>query len=171
MRLRTPAPRLALLVAVVALLAGCDTNNGGGSINDVAGTYGFARLRFAPSGGGVVPADVLARLDSAATSVQIFSDGEATFVFEREDTDEFLRANTTVSVSRSNVRFSALTQDDANKLARILLPPTFALSYGSGTDIAGGITYSADLRSFDPDAYGAINGTVLGTLSVELERR
>jgi hypothetical protein len=177
MRPITHIRRALLPLAVLALLAGCDTNNAGGSLRDVAGSYSIARLYFDPDASGIVDANVLARLDSANTEIRLFSDGDALFFLEFAESGESVRTDLRITATSSLVRFSAVGGPDVQELMRILLPAEFSLDReGAGTlarDLVGVI---ANLDRYeeeggvDNDVYEGLTA-VRGTLSVELVRR
>jgi hypothetical protein len=164
-------PRRALLsLAGVALFAGCDTNNSGGVLANLAGSYAFAELRFVPTASAIQPADVIARLDTADTRLEVASDGDSFFFFEEPDnTRSIVRAST--SATSTSVTFRATTTSDVQNLVRYLLPSTLRLTHDGGVTVMNGtIPIRANLQVFDPQAYqGLID--VPGTLFVRLERR
>ena len=170
------APRRALLaLAGVALLAGCDTNNGGGDLDEVSGTYRITQLYFNPSAGAIQDADVLPLLDSADTEIRLFSDGDALFFTEFVRTGESLRTDATITGTTTQVRFNALTAQDAQELARLLLPQTFALDRLSGDILAKDLDIVANMDQFedasgdDRDLYEGLTA-VPGLLTVRFER-
>jgi hypothetical protein len=175
MPIRRYARRAAL--ALPALLAGCDGDNPGSELREVAGTYVFTELRFDPDAPALAEADVLANLDPG-TEVTVATDGEVLFVIDFDGGGAVLIANGEARASSASLRLSAETEDDAEDLARVLLPQTFSLQR-SGDDT----TLSADLDVNDADleAYGEAIGaspnpyvglnSIDGTLHVTLERQ
>jgi hypothetical protein len=167
----TNVPRRALLaLAGVALLAGCDTNNGGGILGDLAGSYAFAELRFVPSASAIQPADVIARLDTSDTRVEVASDGDSFFFMEEPDgTRRIVRAN--ASATSTTVTFRATESGDVTTFLRYLLPSVIQLSHDGGVAVmSGSPSVRANLQQFDPQAYQGLTD-VPGTLFIRLERR
>src|SRR5690606_22100019 len=128
--LRTPSPRsrrppampycprctlAAVALLAVAFLGGCDTNNPGASLSEVDGTYSFTSLLFNPNTAGLPDADVLARLDSADTLMEIFSDGDAEIVYRFEGEGR-VRVLGAASATRSTVTFTASGEPEAQEL-------------------------------------------------------
>jgi hypothetical protein len=170
MRLRS-APRRALLaIAGVAFLAGCDTNNGGGVLGDLAGTYAFVELRFVPTASAIQPADVLARLNTDATRVDVASNGR-TFFFMEEGDGTRLFAEASATATSTTATFRANVADDVSTFQRYLLPSVLSLSHDGGVTVMSGSPHvRANLQQFDPQAYQGLTD-VPGTLFVRLERR
>ncbi len=159
-----------MALAGIALLAGCDTNNGGGVLGDLAGSYAFAELRFVPSASAIDPANVIARLDTSRTRVEVASDGDSFFFMEEPDgTRRIVRASATAT--STTVRFRATTAGDVATFLRYLLPSIVELSHDGGVTVMNGsIPVRANLQVFDPQAYQGLTD-VAGTLFIRLERR
>jgi hypothetical protein len=159
---------LALLAA--ALLGGCDTENPTTPLEEVEGVYAFTELRFDTQASAIDDADVLARLDSARSNVEIFGNGPALIRFKLDD-EPSQRADASTTATPSVVRLTAVTEQDAAVLSQILLPPTMTFSRDEDGDGLSGEFFqpAVDLEAFDPDAYGGLP-PVAGTLYVTLER-
>ena len=168
-------PRCALVAVVLAFLAftGCDTNNPGRDIDLISGTYSVAEITFVPDGaGGVQSADVTARLNASGTRLEIFGDDAEALLVTQFDGQGSRRTDLTVSAARGQATFEAITADDEDDLARLLLPARFTLEYVGDNPavLEGTIRQTADLHAFDPDTYP--EGTMPpGRLTVRLERR
>jgi hypothetical protein len=161
--------RALLPLAALALFAGCDTNNSGGFVNDLAGTYAFTELRFVPSASAIDPANVLARLDTALTDVEVDSEGRAFFFLRESGTT--LIAETFVTATSSSATFRARTATDIERLVRYLLPSVLRVDHDGGVNaLNGSPSLRVNLQAFDPQAYQGLTD-VPGTLFVRLERR
>lgn len=161
--------RALLPVAALAVFAGCDTNNSGGIVDDLAGTYAFAELRFVPTASAIEPADVLTRLDTALTDVEVDSEGRAFFFLRESGTT--LIAEAFVTATSSTATFRARTATDIERLVRYLLPSVLRVSHDGGVNVLNGNpSLRVNLQAFDPQAYQGLTD-VPGTLFVRLERR
>jgi hypothetical protein len=159
---------LALLAAVA--LGGCDTENPSTPLEEVEGVYAFTELYFDTQASAIADADVLARLDSAQSDIEIFSNAPALIRFEL-DGEGRQRADASVTATPSIVRLTAVTEADARTLSEILLPPTMTFDRDEDGDHLVGEFFlpAADLEAFDPDAYAGVP-PVAGTLFVTLQR-
>ena len=167
-------PRCALLAVALAALAftGCDSNNPGADLTLIEGVYQVEELVFRPSGPGISPVDVGASLDPAVTRFEIFgADGEGEIVFKIRD-EGTTRTTLSASASRGRASFRARADDDAAKLARLLLPTQFALTYSADAPgrLTGDFTQTTNLQAFDPVRYQGAT-SIPGTLTVRLARR
>jgi len=159
----------ALALLAVAFLGGCDTDNPSTPLEEVEGLYALTELRFDPNAQAIADADVLPRLDSARTDVEIFGSGRVLVRFKLQDRPSDL-ADATVSATRSTVRLTAETEEDAARLARLLLPPTLTLNRSEdGRRLSGQVSTTADLQAFDPALYQGLTAQP-GTLYVTLDR-
>jgi len=171
MSFRSTPLRATMALAAVALLAGCDTNNGGGTLRDLAGTYAFVELRFVPAASAIAPADVLSLLDPDLTRVEVDSEGRAFFFLREQSTSTTRIAETAVTATASRATFRAITAPDVDAMLRYLLPSVLQLSHDGGVTVLNGEpTLRVNLQAFDPQAYQGLTD-VAGTLFVRLERR
>ena len=167
-------PRCALLAVALAALAftGCDSNNPGADLDLIDGTYAVAELTFTPNGSGVAPVDIAANLDGT-TRLEVFGgDAEALFVFRFVDRGLSYRSDLTAAASRGRASFQAEMEDDAQNLARLLLPTQFSLTYdeGNGSRLSGSFNLTANLQAYDPQAYQGVTA-VPGRLTIRLVRQ
>ncbi len=170
MLLRHAILALALTGLATLPLAGCDTDNPGSAIDEIAGTYGFTELRFVPTATALTEANVLEELDSAATEVRIDSRGRTLFFLEFED-GESRFAEATATASSGSVLFRAVAVEDQDALQRVLLPPSFRLERRDDDRTLGAeLTATVNLQEFDPVAYAGQTAEP-GTLHIRLERR
>ena len=163
--------RLVPLVALL-VLAGCDTTNPGGNLDLVEGTYALAALSFDPTTTDLSTANVMGDLDPDATRLTIFGGGGNSLLAVRRRGGVTRRIDLRTRASRERVTFEAVTRDDEEFLAGLLLPGSFALGYEGerpntleGTLRLNGV----DLQAFDPDRYQDQRSNS-GTLSVRFER-
>ena len=167
-------PRCALLAVALAALAftGCDSNNPGGDIAQIEGTYVVSELYFRPSGTDINPIDVAAVLDASVTRLDIFGDGDPAQLVSKLRSEVTTRTDITVTASRGRASFRAVTSTDAEELARLLLPSQFSLTYDESVPgrLTASLTLTANLQAFDPARYqGATN--IPGQLTVRLTRQ
>lgn len=171
-----PARALRSLLVVLALLplalAGCDTSNPGTGLAEVQGVYTFTDLRFEPEASALAAANVLNRLDVERTGIEIFSDGRALlrYAFAGQSTSGLVVG--TARATAATVTISATTNDDAAKMATLLLPSTLTLSRVPGDDRTLSRTFpqrAINLEAFDASAYSG-QRAVQGTLYVNLRR-
>lgn len=166
-------PRLASLALALVLLAGCDSNNPGSALRDLDGSYVLEELVFDPNAGGLVNADVGARLDLAATQITIYGrDGEAQLVSRFTDGSGTQRTDLIASASRGRLTLSARTNVDAEELAELLLPNSFSLTYNASSisTLEGSFTLSGvNLDAFDRATYSGLT-SVDGTMRVRFSR-
>ena len=166
-------PRCALLALAVAVLAfaGCDTNNPGSGLEEVQGTYAVLELTFDPTEPAVLDdVDVLADLEPG-TRVEIFGDGNALVRFEPVGGFSQLVTGTARATSRT-VTVTARSDDDADKLQQVLLPPSFSLNRDESDSnrLSADILLSnVDLEAYNPADYGGLD-RVRGRLTVTLDR-
>ncbi|HLT46584.1 MAG TPA: hypothetical protein VK002_05095 [Rubricoccaceae bacterium] len=159
----------AVVLLAVAFLGGCDTDNPSSPLEEVEGVYAFTELRFEPIAQGITPANVLARLDSARTDVEVFGSGRVLIRFKLQDRPSDL-ADATATATRSTVRFTASTEADAARLAQLLIPPTFSLSRSPDDQrLSGEISTTANLQAFDATLYQGLTAQP-GTLYLTLDR-
>ena len=79
-------------------------------------------------------------------------------------------ADVTAVATRSTVRFTAATENDAFRLSQILLPNTFSLQRGvDDARLTAQIGTTANLQAFDPELYGGLVA-VPGTLYITLQQ-
>lgn len=166
-------PRCALLALLFALVAfsGCDTNNPGSGLEEVAGTYAATTLLFDVEAGEVTDADVLGTLRNRRATVEIFADGQMTISFEPLGGQRQLVTGTARASSRT-VTISARTDTDEERMALLLLPPEVSLSrdeLAPNELTASLLLVNVDLEAFDPAAYTGLQ-SVRGRLEIELER-
>lgn len=166
-------PRCAFLTLILALLAftGCDTNNPGSSLNEVAGVYTTTTLFFNPEAPGISDVDVLGDLRDGDLRVEIFEDGQATLSYEPLGGARQLITATARASSRT-VTLAARTDADAIRMTLLLLPPSvsFARDEAAPTRLDASLQLSnVDLEAYDPATYPGVIG-VDGRLEFELER-
>jgi hypothetical protein len=162
-------PFAAFVLALFAFTAGCDTGNPATPIEELEGTYVFTELQFDPQATALAEADVLARLVEADTRVELLGSGRALIFFKLDDQPSDL-ADATFTATATTARLVAETEDDAQRLAAILLPAT--LSFSRSTDdtrLTANLSTTVNLEAFDPEAYAGQVSTP-GTLRVTLER-
>ena len=169
-----PAPLLALAVVLAGLpaLAGCDTTNPGGNLALVEGTYTLAELSFDPATTDLSTANVARSLDLAATRLDIFGGGGNTLLLVQRLNGTRRRIDLRTRASRERVTFEAVTRDDEAFLAGLLLPATFTLGYtGERPNVleASLRLTGVDLEAFDPDRYQDQRSNA-GQLSIRFER-
>jgi len=176
LRLSEPrCPRCTFLALVLFLLAfgtGCDTSNPSTSLADLDGTYSITELRFDPNTSGLPDADVVARLDSAESFVEIFGDGDSEIRYQFIG-ESRQRIQMTASASVSTVQLSALTETDALQLTDLLLPSQLVLQRDGVSDQrlnASIPTAGVNLEAFDPTLYQE-QRSVNGTLHIVFDRR
>ncbi|MDX1421197.1 MAG: hypothetical protein R3181_14625 [Rubricoccaceae bacterium] len=160
----------ALALLAVAVLGGCDTDNPSSPLEEVQGVYAFTELRFDPSQPQVLE-DVIVheRLVQSNTSIEIFGAGPALIRFQLEG-GPTVRADAVATATRSTVRLTAETEQDAARLAQILLPPTITLSRSTDGDrLSGDFMTTANLQAYDPELYGGLVAQP-GTLTITLDR-
>ena len=171
-------PRLLRLVPLVALLvglsalAGCDTTNPGGNLDLVEGTYALAELSFDPTTTDLSTANVMNDLDPEATRLTIFGGGGNTLLAVRRRGGATRRIDLRTRASRERVTFEAVTREDEDFLAGLLLPGSFTLGYtGEQPNVLEGSfrLSGVDLEAFDPDRYQDQRSNA-GQLSVRFER-
>ena len=168
-------PRCALVAVALAFLAftGCDTNNPGRDLDLISGIYQISEITFVPDGaGGVQSADVAARLNPTTTRLEIFGDDAEAILVTQFNGEGSRRTDLEVSASRGRATFEAITNDDQEDLARLLLPPRFTLEYVGESPAVLEATFqqTANLHAFDPDTYPP-GTTPPGRLTVRLERQ
>lgn len=157
----------ALMLAV--LLGACDTDNPSSPLEELEGVYAFTEFRFDPSASAIADADVLARLVAANTNVELFGSGRALVRYKLVDRPSNL-VDATFTATRSSARLTATTETDETLMARILLPASVSFARTESSNrLTAQILTTADLASFDPQAYAGVP-PVPGTLYVTLER-
>ena len=166
-------PRCAFLALILAFFAfaGCDTNNPGSSLEEVQGTYSVVALSFDPAEPqALADIDVLDDVESG-TRIEVFGDGTATVRFEPLNGASQFVVGTARATSRT-VTFTSRSDSDADKLARILLPPSFSLNRDEvdATRLSADVLLNdVDLQTYDPGQYGGLT-SVRGRLTIELDR-
>ncbi|MEM1056592.1 MAG: hypothetical protein AAGI52_13800 [Bacteroidota bacterium] len=166
-------PRCAFLALVLAVLAftGCDTNNPGSGLDEVAGTYTAATLRFDPEATNVLDADVLETLRNSLLTVEVFADGQMTVSFEPLGGARQLVTGTARASSRT-VTISARTDADRDRMALLLLPPEVSLARDDLAPdrlTASLLLTGVDLEAFDPVLYAGLT-SVRGRLEIQIDR-
>ena len=162
----------ALAVALLLALAACDTSNPGGNLDLVAGTYSVAELSFDPSTTDLSTADVEDDLDPAGTRLTIFGDDDLSLFVVQRRGGTTRRIDLRTRASRERVTFEAVSREDEEDLAELLLPGTFSLGYtgDNPNTLEGSFSRSnVDLEAFDPDRYQDQRSNS-GRLSIRLER-
>ena len=161
---------LALGLLLAAFLGACDTDNPSSPLEELAGLYDFAELRFVPTAGNVAPADVRARLVPSRTSVELFGTGQVLIRFQVEGgTSAFV--NGTFTATRSTAHLSAEDEEDAARLATLLLPDPLSLARSADDQsLSASIAMTVNLEAFDPVGYAGLTA-VPGRLDVTLQRR
>lgn len=168
-------PRCALVAVALAFLAfsGCDTNNPSRDLAVIEGTYGVAELTYNPEATELRAVDVGAQLNPNETRLRIFGDGDVSFeVWPIGGTDS-RRIDLQATASRGRVTFEALTREDEEDLATLLLPRTFTLDYTGDrpTDLEGSVSRTnVNLEAFDGERYRGLRNTS-GQLRLRFERR
>ncbi len=168
-------PRCAFvaLVFAVAAFAGCDSSNPGRDLDVIDGTYTLQELSFDPATPSLPTADVGARLDLDATTLEVFGgDGEGEIRVRYRDGQPSRRIQLVVGATRGRATFEGETQDDIDDLRDLFLPAEFVLTYDS--DLANTLsgTYNqsgVDLQAFDPEVYLDQRNN-RGTLTVRFRR-
>lgn len=163
---------VAFALLFFAFTSGCDTNNPSSSLASLDGTYSITELRFNPNTAGLPDADVVVRLDSAESFLEIFGDGDAEIRYQFAG-ESRQRIQMTASASTSSVQLSALTETDALQLADLLLPSQLVLQRDGVSDErlnASIPTAGVNLEAFDPTIYQE-QRSVNGTLIVTFDRR
>ena len=163
---------LPLLLAGLTALAACDTSNPGGNLDLVAGTYAVAELSFDPNTTDLSTANVERDLDPIGTRLTIFGDDDLSlFVVQRRGAST-QRIDLRTRASRERITFEAVTREDEEDLADLLLPSTFSLSYtgDNPNTLEGSISRSnVNLEAFDPERYEDQRSNS-GRLSIRFER-
>jgi hypothetical protein len=159
-----------VLLVVLPTLSGCDTDNPSTPLEEIEGVYVFTEFLFDTDASAIADADVLARLDSARSNVELFGSGRALIRFKLDDEPSQL-ADANATATSASVRLTAETQDDAVVLSQILLPPTMTFERGTTDERLTGEFFlaAADLEAFDPETYAGVP-PVSGTLYVTLDR-
>lgn len=167
-------PRCTLLALALALLAfaGCDTNNPGSSLVEVQGVYSVEELTFDPTDpGALADVDVLADL-RVGTRVEVVGDGTALVRFQPLGSGASQIVFGSARATSRTVTFRVQTNEDADKLRRVLLPPSFTLNRDE-TDpnrlSADLLLDDVDLEAYDPAAYTGLD-RVRGRMTVTLDR-
>ena len=163
------AAAAALVVVLVA--SGCDSNSSNSALRELDGTYEVTTLTFDPQPPALDDVDVLARVNTSATRLEIFGqDGQVLFR-TRFNTDSGSRlTEMTATATRGRVTFASVTVDDESELSDLLLPRQFTLTFDAGApaDLSGDIQLtSVDLAAFDPEQYSGL-GPVNGLLRIRL---
>lgn len=169
----TSRPALAALLPLLLVLAACDTSNPGGNLDLVAGTYAVAELSFDPSTTDLSTADVEDALDPDGTRLTIFGDDDLSLFIVQRRGGTTSRIDLRTRASRERVTFEAVTREDQEDLAALLLPNTFTLSYVGErpNTLEGSFSRTdVDLEAFDPDRYEDQRSNS-GRLSVRFERQ
>ncbi len=163
---------VAFALLLFAFTSGCDTNNPSSSLASLDGTYSITELLFDPNTAGLPDANVEVRLDSAASFLEIFGDGDSEIRFQFTG-DSRQRIQMTASASTSSVQLSALTETDALQLAELLMPPQLVLQRDGVSDrrlSASLLQVGINLEAFDPTIYQE-QRAVNGTLHITFDRR
>ncbi len=168
-------PRCALVAVVLAFLAfsGCDTNNPSRELAVIEGTYGVAELTFNPEATALEAVDIGARLNTAETRLRIFGGDDVALFIVQPVNGVSRRIDLRTSASRGRVTFEALTREDEEDLATLLLPRTFTLDYTGDRPAELEGTFSqtnVNLEAFDAERYQGLRNTT-GRLRLRFERR
>lgn len=170
--LAPPAFRFAAFSLALVLLAGCDSNNPGGSLRDLDGSYVLDELVFDHNAQVIPDANIGARLVADATILEIFSgNARATLVSQFQGQGRRLN-NLNASASRGRLTLSAVTATDQSNLADLFLPPSFSMSYETANPsiLTANIPLSnVNLQAFDPEQYSSLTNES-GTLRVRFRR-
>ena len=166
-------PRCALLALVLSFLAftGCDTNNPGSGLDEVAGTYTATTFRFEPEAPTITDVDVLAGLRDGALTVEIFADGQMTLSFEPLGGVRQLVTGTARASSRT-VTLAGRTDADAERMALLLLQPSVSFArddLAPNRLTASLLLAGVNLEEYDPAGYPGLTA-VRGRLEITLER-
>ncbi|MDX1439312.1 MAG: hypothetical protein R3284_05365 [Rubricoccaceae bacterium] len=160
---------LALPFLVAAFASGCDTGNPSSPLDQLEGVYAFTELRFDPTAQAIDDADVLAMLVEASTNVEVFGSGRALVRFKYENEPSDL-ADADFSATGTTARLTARSEDDAARLAQILMPGTVILNISQdGQRLTGSVANTVNLQAFDPTVYQGLT-QVQGTLYIGLAR-
>jgi hypothetical protein len=164
--------RLPLAVGVLAAALGltaCSSDNPftPPARSDLAGVYEFTEFVFTPSGEGIAPADVMARLVPGATSIRLFSNGDVLFQYELQGSQSGLVLGVFDAASdRVRFRFN----DPQQRLPAVLLRPEITFTReDEGVLRVQGQT-QVNLRDYDPQRYAGTAETVPGVLRITLRR-
>ncbi|MEM1115703.1 MAG: hypothetical protein AAF845_15905 [Bacteroidota bacterium] len=163
---------LAGLVLLVLAFTGCDTNNPGRDIDNVAGQFSLAEITFDPEANALSDVDVDATLNLNSTRLEIFNDDEEAQLVIAFSDGRTRRVNLRADASRTQVRLEAVEDEDVDDLALLLLPRSFSLGYTGerATRLDADLDRSGvDLEAFDSDRYQGLTD-VRGTLIVSFER-
>jgi hypothetical protein len=159
--------------AFCLLLVGCDTTQPVTPAQpaDVAGTYDFTQLRFQPSAGGIVPAEVLATVVTEgpdATRLQLFGDAQAILYYNFGSGDTgFFTGTFTVTRDVARITFGAASEP---RRLRLLLPADLSLRRTDERTLSTDLGTRVNLEAFAPQTYTGLRD-VAGTLQVRLARR
>ena len=169
----TPCPRRAALALVLLALAGCDSSNPGRDLDLIQGVYAVEALSFDPVTEGLPTADVAARLDADNSTLEVFGDDEVSLLRIRyRAATGSRRVDLRTTASRGRATFEAIEDDDAQDLAALFLPRSFALTYDGDSPrlLQGSFERTGvNLEAFDPSLYQD-QRSVRGTLTVRLRR-
>ena len=164
------AAAAALVVVLVA--SGCDSNSSNSALRELDGTYTVAQLLFDPAPQVLPDVDVLARLNTSATRLEIFGeDGQVLFRTRFADASGSRLTEMTAAATRGRATLTAVTVDDESELADLLLPRQIVLTYSATdpSDLTGEpFLTNVDLAAFDPQYNGL--GPVNGTLRIRFAR-
>lgn len=168
-------PRCALVAVVLAFLAfsGCDTTNPSRELAVIEGTYSVAELTFRPDATAIDPVDVGAQLNAAETRLRIFGGDDVALFVVQPVSGVSRRVDLRTTASRGRVTFEALTRQDEEDLATLLLPRSFTLDYTGERpmELAGSFSRTnVNLETFDAERYRGLRNTS-GQLRLRFERR
>ena len=168
---------LAALVLLALAFTGCDTNNGGsGTLGDLEGVYALEELLFDPNTTALPDADIAARYDLANTTLEIFGDDNEALLRSQPIGGGSRRTDLEARAFSNSVEFTAITADDEEDLAELLLPRQFRLTFSSPAEDARVLRADPDLflsnvnlQAFNPDLYED-QVSVNGRLAVSFRR-
>ncbi len=160
---------LPLLLGLLVLTAGCDS---GDPIDEpdpteVAGTYRFTQFVFEPDATAITPANVLARLDSAGTSLRLTNTRSFLLTYEFESNDlSFIIGN--FDLTAGTVRLNGSGENPAD-YQRILLDQQFTLQRNANQPgvLTASIQKRVNLQAYNPQLYAGLE-SVPGTLRMRL---
>ena len=165
------APRLLSVLALAAVLAACDSNDGPDpEPADVAGEYNVTAFTFDPDIQVLDPINVLDTLATGRTRLEILSGGQVFLRYQRQNSpvERLVLGEASVRTEQVRITFEDGTDQDRR---RILLPSQVTFDR-EGATLSAETEATVDLEAYSP-RFGT-DGTfrdVDGTLRITLTPR